>query len=140
MNIFADTSGWASLLDTDQEYHLLASSIFAAVQENNRQLVTTNYVITELIALLNSPMRYPREQAIEFVNRIKTSKSVRVIHVDETLDADAWMLLSKRLDKTWSLVDCSSFVVMQREGLTQAFTHDHHFAQAGFMPLLKIPQ
>ncbi len=140
MNIFADTAGWASLLDTDQECYPLAASIYRAVQKNNQQFVTTNYVITELIALLNSPMRYPREQAVHFVNGIKNSKFVRVVHIDETLDTQAWELLSKRLDKTWSLVDCSSFVVMKHEKLTEALTTDHHFAQAGFTPLLKLPK
>ena len=99
MNIFADTSGWASLLDTDQEYHLQAASIYNAVQQSNRQLITTNYVITELVALLNSPMRYPREKAVHFVNGIKNSKFVRVVHIDETLDNEAWDLLSKRLQR-----------------------------------------
>lgn len=140
MNIFADTAGWASLLDTDQECYPLAASIYRGVQKSNQQFVTTNYVITELIALLNSPMRYPREQAVDFVNGIKNSKFVRVVHIDETLDAQAWALLSNRLDKAWSLVDCSSFVVMEREKLNEAFTTDHHFSQAGFIPLLKIPR
>ena len=140
MNIFADTAGWASLLDTDQECYPLAASIYRSVQKNNQQFVTTNYVITELIALLNSPMRYPREQAVDFVNGIKNSKFVRVVHIDETLNAQAWALLSNRLDKAWSLVDCSSFVVMEREKLNEAFTTDHHFSQAGFIPLLKIPR
>jgi hypothetical protein len=27
---------------------------------------------------------------------------------------------------------------MKREKLTEAFTADHHFAQAGFTPLLKV--
>jgi uncharacterized protein len=100
MNIFADTSGWASLLDTDQEYHIRAASIYNAVQQGNQQFITTNYVIAELVSLLNSPMRYPREKAVHFVNSIKISKFVRVIHIDETLDNEAWELLSKRLDKT----------------------------------------
>ena len=137
MKIFADTSGWASLLDTDQEYHRLAASVYESVRENSGHFVTTNYVLSELIALLGSPMRYPRERAIAFVNGIKNSNFVRVIHIDEKLDAKAWQLLSNRVDKTWSLVDCSSFVVMEHEKLTEAFTHDHHFSQAGFIPLLK---
>ena len=139
MNIFADTSGWANLLDSKQQHHQLAVSILNSLQQNNQQFVTTNYVLTELVALLTSPLRFPREKVIRFINDMKNSKFVRVIHIDETLDADSWELLSKRPDKTWSLVDCSSFVVMQRQKLTEALTTDHHFTQAGFVPLLKIP-
>ena len=33
--------------------------------------------------------------------------------------------------------DCTSFVVMQEEGLTDALTTDRHFEQAGFAVLLQ---
>jgi len=32
------------------------------------------------------------------------------VHVDPTLDAQAWQLFTERPDKEWSLVDCASFV------------------------------
>ena len=137
MNIFADTAGWAHLLDTDQSQHQLALKIYQEVQKNQRKLVTTNYVLTKLVALFTSPFRLPRPQVIALVNGIKNSQFVQLVHIDPITDAAAWKLLSERPDKTWSLVDCSSFIVMQNEGLTQALTTDHHFAQAGFVPLLK---
>ena len=46
-------------------------------------------------------------------------------------------LYFSRPDKDWSLTDCISFVIMQREGITEALTGDHHFEQAGFNILLK---
>jgi predicted nucleic acid-binding protein len=39
-------------------------------------------------------------------------------------------------DKHWSLTDCLSFIVMRENGITKALTGDHHFAQAGFQPLI----
>jgi predicted nucleic acid-binding protein len=45
-------------------------------------------------------------------------------------------LLTQRQDKDWSLVDCASFIIMQRRGITETLTTDHHFEQAGFRLLL----
>lgn len=135
-DIFVDTAGWGHLVDVSQAYHRLAASIYRSARRDGRKLVTTNYILAELVALLTSPLRIPRLHQIEFIDSIKNSPHVQVIHIDAELDAQAWRLLSQRPDKTWSLVDCASFVVMQRNGLSDALTTDHHFAQAGFVPLL----
>lgn len=45
-------------------------------------------------------------------------------------------LYRARPDKEWSLTDCTSFVVMNECGLTDALTGDRHFEQAGFKALL----
>lgn len=135
-DIFADTAGWGHLVDPSQPHHKLAATIYRTTREDGRKLVTTNYVLAELVALLTSPLRIPRPRLIAFITSIKTSPHVRIIHIDATLDAQAWHLLTQRPDKVWSLVDGTSFVIMQREGMTEALTTDHHFAQAGFVPLL----
>jgi predicted nucleic acid-binding protein len=67
---------------------------------------------------------------------LKASPQVELIYVDKALDEQAWQLLKARQDKEWSLVDCSSFVVMQTFGITEALTTDHHFEHAGFVRLL----
>lgn len=101
-DVFADTAGWAHLLDSSQEHHALASSIYELVRQGSRRFVTTNYVLTELVALFTSPLRLPRTQVIAMINGLKSSRFVQIVHVDETLDAQAWELLSNRQDKTWS--------------------------------------
>lgn len=105
--------------------------------QNRRRLVTTNYVLAELVALMTSPMRFHRPRIIEFVDGIKESPFFEIIHLDKDTDTKSWNLLSKRADKNWSLIDCSSFVVMQENKITDALTTDHHFEQAGFIRLLK---
>jgi uncharacterized protein len=62
---------------------------------------------------------------------------VEIIHIDSATDTLAWKLCKSRLDKAWSLVDCSSFVVMQQLNILEALTTDQHFEQAGFIRLLK---
>lgn len=135
-NLFVDTSGWGHLVDPTQAHHLLAQTLYRRARQQGG-IVTTNYVIAELIALMTSPLRIPRPQAIAFISSLKQSPYIEIVHVDAGLDEQAWQLLSDRPDKAWSLVDCSSFVLMQERGITDALTTDHHFEQAGFRRLLK---
>lgn len=136
-DLFADTSGWGNLVDRTQPYHALAARLYRAARQQRRQIITTNYVIAELIALMISPLRIPRSLAISFIESLKSSPYVEIIHIDPALDAAAWQLFKQRQDKDWSLVDCASFVFMQQRGINDALTTDHHFEQAGFVCLLK---
>ncbi len=135
--IFVDTAGWGNLVDTLQEFHAETKTIYLSAKQKGSRLVTTNYVIAELVALLFSPLRIPRMKSIKFIESIKSSALVDIIHIDEDLDAKSWELLKNRPDKNWSLVDCSSFIVMQKNNIVEALTTDHHFEQSGFVRLLK---
>ncbi len=141
-NIFADTSGWGNLVDPSQPYHTLAARLYRTARQRGQLIITTNYVITELTALMISPLRIPRPTAINIIEGLKTSPYVEVVHIDPTLDAAAWQLFKQRPDKDWSLVDCASFVLMQQQGITDALTTDHHFEQAGDVahpPTMNLP-
>lgn len=135
--IFIDTSGWAELIDSSLAHHVLAAKIYRQARQQHRPFITSNYIITELVALLTSPLRIPRNKTIEFINSLKNSPLIEIVHIDVTLDNQAWQLLTQCEDKNWSLVDCSSFVIMRQRHLMEALTTDHHFEQAGFIRLLK---
>ena len=135
--VFADTSGWANLVDKTQPQFETAARVYRDIRQRGFKMVTTNYVMIELVALLTSPLRLPRTRIIAVVDGIRTSPYFEVIHVDPILDRTAWQLLKQRPDKEWSLVDCASFVVMQQRGIVEALTTDHHFEPAGFARLLR---
>lgn len=135
--LFADTSGWGNLVDPTQPFHALAANIYRTSRQRSKKIITTNYVLAEVVALLTSPLRISRPAIVTFIEGLKASPFVDLLHVDEVLDQDAWSLLRTRQDKEWSLVDCASFVLMQHRGITDALTSDHHFEQAGFIRLLK---
>ena len=108
--IFVDTSGWGNLVDTRQQFHIKTKAIYEPAKKQRTGLVTSNYVLTELVSLLTSPFRLSRDKSVSFVNGIRTSSLVDIIHIDEDLDAGSWELLTNRADKNWSLVDCSSLL------------------------------
>ena len=138
-SILVDTSGWGCYLDRREAHHQAAVAIAQAAALNHRKLVTSNYIIAELVVLLASRLRFPRPQVYAAIDAFKASSSVEIMHIDAPLDATAWALLKTRADKDWSLVDASSFVIMQTYGMTEALTTDHHFTQAGFAKLLATP-
>ena len=131
-DVFVDTSGWAYYLDRQDPLHSIVVTLVRHAVIQRQRLVTTNYIITELVALLSSRYHLPRQQVIMAINAIKMDASVEVVHIERAMDDEAWALLEARLDKEWSLVDASSFIVMKRFGMTEALTTDHHFTQAGF--------
>jgi hypothetical protein len=51
-------------------------------QTQGTSIITTNYVLVELVALLTSPLRIPREQQVSLVEDIKTVSWVEIVHID----------------------------------------------------------
>ncbi len=135
--VFIDTSGWANLFIATESYHEQAKEWFQHKRQQNQAMVTTNYVVIELVALLNSPLRVPRPQLFKYVEAVRNAPYINLIYIEPAIDSAAWELLKTREDKAWSLVDSTSFIVMQQLGIKEALTTDHHFEQAGFIRLLK---
>lgn len=135
--VFVDTSGWANLFVATEPHHSQAKEWFYQARQQQIEFVTTNYVVLELVALLSSPLRVPRPSIFHYVDAVRTASYVTVVHIDAATDAAAWSLVKSRSDKNWSLVDATSFVIMQQLGLQEALTTDRHFEQAGFIRLLK---
>ena len=135
--VFADTSGWASFFIRTERHHAQAASLMAQWKQEERRVVTTNYVMSELVALLTSPLNVSRSTVLHHIKAIRSALWIEIVHIDPSLDTAAWELLADRLDKKWSLVDCASFIVMEQRNLTDALTADRHFEQAGFVRLLK---
>jgi predicted nucleic acid-binding protein len=64
--------------------------------------------------------------------------NVEMVWVNEILHREAMDLLLVRQDKTYSLCDAISFVLMRKKGIREALTTDKHFEQEGFTRLLQF--
>ena len=130
-SLFADTYYFLALSNPDDAAHREAVNFSEAA---DAQIITTAWVLTELgDALCLAPQR---KNFLRILHILKNDPLTFVVPPTQDLFDQAVALYESRLDKDWSLTDCTSFVVMQEQGLTDALTGDHHFRQAGFTPLL----
>jgi uncharacterized protein len=74
-----------------------------------------------------------RESTIRFSSRLLVHPRLEVVWVDSGIHEQALDLLGHRLDKSYSLCDAVSFVLMKRHAIQEALTTDHHFEQEGFI-------
>lgn len=91
-----------------------------------------------LLEIGNALARSFKQEAIEIIEGFFAAGEVEIVHTTPELFNRAFSLYKQYQDKTWGLVDCLSFVVMQEAGITQALTFDHHFKQAGFDVLMNL--
>lgn len=130
--LFLDTSGLLCIHDQDDFRHEKAVEYFVKA----KRLLTTNYILTEFFPLSRSRGQN-RDESIAFIDDLLPVPRLEVIWIDELLHNQSVELIKNRRDKDYSLCDAVSFVVMRERKIAEALTTDKHFAQEGFIALLK---
>lgn len=125
--IFIDSAYVIALINRRDQYHTQAQNL--ARLHKSAPLVVTDSV---LIEIGNALARSYRAEATAVIEQFLSAPQVELVYLTPTLFTEAFELYKAYSDKQWSLVDCISFVVMQRRGMQRALTFDKHFAQAGF--------
>jgi predicted nucleic acid-binding protein len=131
--IFVDTWAWVALALKHDQHHRSAKAQSAQSRKSRRRFVTTDFVLSELIAHLYTTLRPDQAQA--FVSRIFSTADAgtyELVHVSPPQFRRAWQMRQRYQDKPdISIVDFTSMVVMQDLGITEEFTGDRHFEQVG---------
>lgn len=128
-SVFLDTGYLLALELTNDQNHRAALKHWRSIVKSLPLLVSTSYVFDEVVTFFNS--RGYHAKAVEVGNRLLSSPSVRLVHVDEALFREGWQYLQRHKDKEYSLTDCISLIVMKNFGIDTAFAFDKHFVQAG---------
>ncbi len=132
--IFLDTGFLFALFAVHDERHQRAVRAFDAFADRRLSdlLLTTNYVVAETITLVRMRGHRDVEQAHELA--VAVGRSLRagvfgtVYRATEADEAAAFEYLARHRDQRYSFVDCLSFVVMERNDITEALTFDDDFA------------
>ncbi|MEM1253217.1 MAG: PIN domain-containing protein [Cyanobacteria bacterium P01_H01_bin.21] len=133
--VFADTGYWIALLNPRDTLHLKAIILSKRLQSTH--IITSEMVLTEVLTAFAKFDPVLRLAAIRLIEELKSMTNVTIVPQTSQQFQQALSLYAERLDKAWSLTDCSSFKIMAAYRITDALAYDKHFAQAGFTPLLR---
>lgn len=128
MTVFVDTSALFALLAADDARHAQAARIWQRLIQDGVPLLTSSCVLVETFALVQRRLGM---NAVRVLDR-DVVPILEVIWIDRDLHHQAAASNTMANLRDLSLVDCSSFVVMQARGVETAFAFDHHFLARGF--------
>ena len=133
--VFIDTMGWYSLCDCRDAWHADAVSELGCLRDSNSGLVTSDYVVDETATLLLA--RGASNSLAAFFDMLENTRALSVAMVGPSRFKDACQFFLKHRDQGYSFTDVTSFLVMRELRIREVFTHDEHFARAGFLRLLE---
>lgn len=121
MTLFVDTSAFYAAADRGHRSHAQAVAALAA----GGKLATTDHVLVETWALIGR--RLGRDAAERWWGAVRAGAAAVEFVGPADLEA-AWAIGEAFADQDFSLVDRTSFAVMQRLGLHRVATLDPDFA------------
>lgn len=121
--LFVDTGAFYATADRSDRHHGAAAATFT-VHAPLGGLVTTDHVVVETWYLLRA--RLGRDAAMRFWDAMHRGV-VTVLGVGADDFVRARTIAHEWSDQALSIVDCTSFAVMERSRIEQAFAFDRHF-------------
>jgi uncharacterized protein len=123
VSILVDTGAWYALADKADRHHAKAGRFFLE-QATKIPVLTTDLIAAETWTLLNAHLGRPA--AVRFWETLRETK-IPILTVQPADLEAAWRIIQAFPDQTFSLTDSVSFALMERVGVTEAFTFDSHF-------------
>lgn len=130
--MFIDTNFITTLVNERDELH-------AKALELSERFEGQKFLLTDAVLLEsgNALAKRYRTEVIDIIDHFQSSADVEIVRLDPEIFEVGFNLFKQHKDKTWGLVDCISFVVMNERGISDALTFDQHFVQAGFRALMR---
>ena len=131
---FVDTGAWfAAFVPDDPQHHRAVDWM----DGNTDRLVTSDYVVDELLTLLRV-RGHPKRALLVGEEIFRGELAVLEWTTPEDVQ-EAWGVFRDFSDKAWSFTDCVSKVLMNRLEVTTAFSFDRHFLQFGSVRVVPEP-
>ena len=129
--IFVDSGAWYACYVPSDADHAAATRWRTA---NTVPLLTTDYIIDETLTLMAA--RGHGDRALAFGVEVFGGQLATTYYLSPSEIAAAWDVFQRFRDKEWSFTDCTSKVVIETLGISQAFSFDQHFRQFGTVAVM----
>jgi len=121
LSVFVDTSVWFAAANSRDRHNRRAKVLLSGLGDP----LLSDHVLVETWSLINSRIR--RDAAEQFWNQVR--HGTVAMEKITTLDLErAWAIGEVFPDQSFSIVDRTSFAVMERLGVTRAASFDDDFA------------
>ena len=134
ISVFADTNYWIAKIFPQDQWHQQVIEVEYRI--GIVDLITSESVLIETLNYFSEFRTDVKETAFLVVKSILESAEVTVVRQTDEVFLDGIELYGKRLDQGYSLTDCISMNICRQLNIIEVLTHDHHFEQEGFTPLL----
>lgn len=128
--MLVDTGAWYAIADASDRHHEEARDFYAE-HAGRTPLTTTDLIVAETWAILNSHLG--RSAALIFWDTLRDTRTPILTAEPVDLEA-AWRIAQAFPDQAFSFVDCTTFALMERLGIHEAFAFDAHFLIYRFGP------
>ena len=135
--IFVDTGAWFAAAVRNDPDHVAAMKW---LQQNREPLITTDYVLAETATLIRmrDKTRRGHRLAVRVASSILRRQAAILQNITPADLQKALYTFRVYSDHLFSFVDCTSFVIMERLGIGQAFVFDSHFDE--YPGLIRVPR
>jgi predicted nucleic acid-binding protein len=124
--IFLDTGFLFALVSKRDVHHPRVVEVFRTFKNLRLadHLLATNHVVAETITLTR---KIGHEEAVRLGNQLYGEKLARIHWATPDEERAAFDYFKRHQDQTYSVVDCLSFVVMEKLGIREALAVDSDF-------------
>jgi uncharacterized protein len=135
LKVFIDTSALVAYFNADDKYHEDALKTMNAFRDGSHtltRLYISDYVFDEAMTFFKCVLNQ-RKVAETIGEALMESPFTSMLRVDDAVFDEAWVRFKR--DSGSSFTDCTSYALMDRQGINICFTYDDHFKLAGYQIL-----
>lgn len=134
--VLVDTSAWLSFILTNDRSHQKIDAKIRELYAKNVTVFVTNDIIDETVTrLVYDENLLIARKFISLISRALKERTIVQLWIDETIQAEAFAVLTKYSDHKLSLTDATTTVVFGRYNIDAVLTLDSDFTKIGLLCL-----